>query len=462
MNRLFAALRRPADPAADRDLLRRFLTDRDEAAFAELVRRYGPAVWAACRRHLPTPDAEDAFQATFLVFVRRAGRLTTHPAVGPWLYRVAMLTARNLARGNRRRSVRSAPLPADVPVTVPPPVPDLDSALMALPDRLRVPVILCHLHGLTRREAASRLGCPEGTLSAQLAEALKRLRSRLGRDPAMVLAVAGSVAVPTVLAASTTRAAVIYATSSLAVAGVSPAVAGLTRGVLRMFWMKKLTAAAVVAGGLFAAGVAMRSDGATAADPPPAATVSDLERKLDELRKQKEVLDKAFAAMEAEKAKIDAEKADKEAAKELGANLAVEAAADGSSYTVKEVVNGKVRQVTCWDAEMLTAYLARTYRDPASPRALRVYSPLEATNDVTVQALLAGKSAGYATATLYPRQAAGFVEYSLLARNPTTLRYVASSLVVDGSGTLTLSDSTPDSKAKPTVIDLRKYEPKKK
>src|SRR5438874_12676105 len=103
MTRLAATLRRlsAADDRPDGDLLAAFLADRDEPAFAELVRRHGPLVWGACRRLLPDPaDAEDAFQAAFLVLVRRANRLTGEAAVGPWLYRVAAWTARNLRRRN--------------------------------------------------------------------------------------------------------------------------------------------------------------------------------------------------------------------------------------------------------------------------------------------------------------------------------------------------------------------------
>src|SRR5947208_4577983 len=119
MTRLATLCRRlapPADPRTDGDLLAAFLHDQDEPAFAELVRRHGPLVWGVCRRLLPdVADAEDAFQATFLVLVRRSGSLTHSPAVGPWLYRVAAWTARNLRRKNARHFARRRPLPADVP-----------------------------------------------------------------------------------------------------------------------------------------------------------------------------------------------------------------------------------------------------------------------------------------------------------------------------------------------------------
>src|SRR5262249_14161346 len=147
------------------------LTERDEPAFAELVRRYGPVVWGACRRRLANlQDAEDAFQATFFVLLRRANQLKNDVPLGPWLYKVAVMTAGSVIRGNRRRTAVSGPMEYEVPApqTEPGDRLDLDSALLALPERYRAAVVLCHLEGLTRREAAERLGCAEGTLSARL------------------------------------------------------------------------------------------------------------------------------------------------------------------------------------------------------------------------------------------------------------------------------------------------------
>src|SRR5580698_2969994 len=104
--------------ATDSDLLDRFLASRDEVAFAELVRRHGPVVWGVCSRRLDPPDAEDAFQATFLVLLRRADRLGAAVPLGPWLHRVAVMTVRNTTRGNRRRRAVSSHFEREVAAPV--------------------------------------------------------------------------------------------------------------------------------------------------------------------------------------------------------------------------------------------------------------------------------------------------------------------------------------------------------
>src|SRR5207248_7630075 len=214
-----------------------------------------------------------------LVLVRRADTLGGR-AVGPWLHRVAVWTARNF----RRRGATTAAVPLDdrPPPASPPGVEatdarlDVDAAVSALPEKYRVAVILCHLQGWTRRELAAHLGCPESTASSLVGRGLAKLKKRLaGRDPAVVLALAGAAAVPAGLPASAVRAAILLRTSSLA-AAASPAVAELTEGALRMFRVQKLTTAgaglALVAGvGLvvgLAAGFGPRAD-AQPPKPPP-------------------------------------------------------------------------------------------------------------------------------------------------------------------------------------------------
>ncbi|MBM3982678.1 MAG: sigma-70 family RNA polymerase sigma factor [Planctomycetes bacterium] len=284
-------LTRPADRRTDGELLAAFVAGPCDAAFAELVRRHGALVWGACRRLLPDPaDAEDAFQAAFLVLVRRAARLARGAALGPWLYRVAVWTARNVRRKNARRRARQSALPDHLPA---PPAPDttvrldLDAALLALPARYRDAVVLCHLAGLSRAEAAAHLGCPEGTLSARLSRGLAKLRARLGAfDPARV----ASVAVPALLIATTARAAVA---ATVAAATVPPAVTALAEGVLHMFWVKKATAAVFALCAVFALGVGTgfgtRTDRAAAgaqekaSEPQPKAAPRDFDKEIKEL-----------------------------------------------------------------------------------------------------------------------------------------------------------------------------------
>lgn len=283
MDLVLSYLRRSADSnATDRQLLERFRTARDEGAFAAVVRRHGPLVWGVCRRNLANPaDAEDAFQATFLVLVRRSGDVS-HAGIGPWLHRVAVWCCRNVRRANRRRiervrfglteSLAGTQLCHDGEPTA-----DLDAAILALPAKYRTPVVLCHLQGWTRRQAAAHLGCPEGTLSALLSRALAKLRARLAdRDPAALLAVAGAVAAPPGVSAAAVRAAVIYTTAT---GSVSPTVLGTADRVVR--WLApgrmRVAAAAVLAvAGLVGLGTGLTArQAADPADPPvPRATAA--------------------------------------------------------------------------------------------------------------------------------------------------------------------------------------------
>jgi RNA polymerase sigma factor (sigma-70 family) len=250
MDRIAALLRRSVtDPRPDGELLAAFLGDHDDAAFGELVRRHGPAVWGVCRRALPNlADAEDVFQATFLVLTRRASRLTAARTVGPWLFEVATRTAANARRKNSRRRALFAEIPDAVADPRPPTahLTDLDTILLGLPERYRAVLLMCYLEGLTHREAADRLGCAEGTVSSLVSRGLAKLRAKFaGRAPAAVLGAAGAVA-PAGLTAATVRSAVA-SRLGFPSAAVPPAIIALTHGVLRMCWIKKAGAAAVLA-----------------------------------------------------------------------------------------------------------------------------------------------------------------------------------------------------------------------
>jgi RNA polymerase sigma factor (sigma-70 family) len=182
--------RRPAgalDPA-DADLVARFALAGDEAAFGELVRRHGPMVLGVCRRLLPNRhDAEDAFQATFLLLARNAAAIRKRDAVGSWLYGTAYRVA-SRARGDAARRRAREGKAAAAPVYDPRVEaawrelrPILDDELNRLPEKYRRPLVLCYLQGLTNAEAARLLGWTKGTVSGRLARARDLLRARLKR-----------------------------------------------------------------------------------------------------------------------------------------------------------------------------------------------------------------------------------------------------------------------------------------
>src|SRR5262245_48803839 len=162
----------------DGQLLEDYISRRHEAALAALVARHGPMVWGVCRRVLgKDQDAEDAFQATFLVLVRRAASLALTTSVGNWLYGVAHQTALKARatmakRRTRERQVTAMPEPAAAGQD---PWPDLepllDEELSRLPEKYRSVLVLCDLEGKTRKDAALHLGCPEGTVAGRLARA---------------------------------------------------------------------------------------------------------------------------------------------------------------------------------------------------------------------------------------------------------------------------------------------------
>lgn len=232
--RLAARLGAATDGPPDAELLSRFTADGEEEAFALLVARHGPMVWAVCRRVLGNaPDAEDAFQAAFLVLLRRAADVRDRDRFAGWLYGVAYRTAVHArkVRGNRWRTF-SDELP-DVPDRESrdrdPELPAVvERELAALPEKYRVPVALCDLDGRSREDAARLLGIPEGTLSSRLHTARRLLAARLTRYASagvapLVACSTASASVPWTLVESTVRAAVT---------GVSDAVSSLASGVV--------------------------------------------------------------------------------------------------------------------------------------------------------------------------------------------------------------------------------------
>lgn len=176
----------PVCELADADLLARFDAQREQRAFGELVRRHGPMVLGVCHRVVGmSADAEDAFQAVFVVLARRAGDVRQPELLSHWLYGVAYRIARKarrLAARHRGREVTMANVPEQIERPHEP-FPELagilDEELARLPEWYRLPIVLCDLQGLSRTEAATRLGIPEGTLSSRLANGRKKLADRL-------------------------------------------------------------------------------------------------------------------------------------------------------------------------------------------------------------------------------------------------------------------------------------------
>jgi RNA polymerase sigma factor (sigma-70 family) len=173
--------------AGDRALLERFVRAGDENAFTDLVHRHGPMVLGVCRRVLGHwHEAEDAFQTTFLLLVRKASSLRQPDALGPWLHGVAYRTAlkaRCLAcrRRERQQPLDDWPAPSCDSVVQRELRAILDDAINRLPTRYRAVVILCDLEGLSHAQAGRQLGCPTNTVSTRLVRAHTRLRSMLAR-----------------------------------------------------------------------------------------------------------------------------------------------------------------------------------------------------------------------------------------------------------------------------------------
>jgi RNA polymerase sigma factor (sigma-70 family) len=271
-----AALADPGGPA-DGQLLGRFVEAGDPEAFAALVRRHGPMVYGVCRRILGRDDpADDAFQAVFVVLARRADRVRPREAVGNWLYGVAARTARAARAKAARRARREVPLAAATAAPPDPDLPDwaellphLDREVERLPDRYRLPVVLCELEGRPRREVARRLGVPEGTLSSRLAYARKLLAARLRRYRPALSAAGLAAALHGAAAAATPVPPGLSAQASNATGAVPAAVRALSNDVGKVMLLTKLKLVGVA---LLAAGalplVAPRPDPVAAAPVP--------------------------------------------------------------------------------------------------------------------------------------------------------------------------------------------------
>jgi RNA polymerase sigma-70 factor (ECF subfamily) len=236
------------DPT-DAQLLRRFATDRDETAFATLVVRHGPLVLSVCRRVLGiVQDAEDAFQATFLVLARKAGSIQNPGLLGNWLYGVASRIARKARAGLSKRQMHERPLHL-LPTLQAPAAAEahdvglvLDEELSRLPEKYRAAVVLCYLQGKTNEEAARLLNWPTGTVKGRLARARELLRNRLVRrglrvstvllSALLLTARTQAAPVPDALVQSTTQAGVGFAGGGAGAVAPSPQAVRLAEHVL--------------------------------------------------------------------------------------------------------------------------------------------------------------------------------------------------------------------------------------
>lgn len=271
---------------SDGQLLDDFIGRREEAALAALVRRHGPMVWGVCRRILRNyHDAEDAFQATFLVLVRKAASIVPREMVANWLYGVAHQTALKAratvaTRKERERQVTEMPEPEAVQQDLARDLQSLlDAELSRLPDKYRVVIVLCDLEAKTRKEAARHLGCPEGTVAGRLARARSMLAKRLARHglamsggalTAVLARNAASAAVPMPVVSSTIEAATLFAAGQATATGAIPVkVVALMEGVLKSMLLTKLkiATAGLLVFGLLATGAIGLARLATAEGP---------------------------------------------------------------------------------------------------------------------------------------------------------------------------------------------------
>jgi RNA polymerase sigma factor (sigma-70 family) len=277
----------------DGHLLGEYIRRRDEAALAALVRRHGPMVWGVCQRVLRNyHDAEDAFQATFLVLVRKAASIASPEMLANWLYGVAHQTAlkarvTTAKRRARERQVTEMPEPAVAEQDLWDDLqPLLDQELSRLPDKYRVAIVLCDLEGKTRKEAARQLGVPEGTLAARVARGRVMLAKRLARHGLVVSGGAlgvmlsqkvASAGVPTSVASSTIKAASLFAAGKAVATGViSTQVAALAEGVLKSMLLGRIKVAVVMllAMGALGIGVSALPNRTMADEPQTAASKS--------------------------------------------------------------------------------------------------------------------------------------------------------------------------------------------
>jgi len=255
--------------ASDGELLQSFSARQEESAFVALLKRHGSMVYRVCRRVGNSEhDAEDAFQATFLLLARKAGSIRKQESVASWLHGVAYrLALEAKVHGSRRRScekraVEMRKTSADSAIAGRELQMELDDALGQVPEKYRAPLLLCYLEGKTHEQAARQLGCPLGTLRSRIARGRSRLRDVLERRglsfsatalaTALLASDASAAVVSNNILHATAQAALIYAGSGIVPTFVSTRTAALLEKGLRAMFLAKLKVATAV---LFVLGV---------------------------------------------------------------------------------------------------------------------------------------------------------------------------------------------------------------
>jgi RNA polymerase sigma factor (sigma-70 family) len=280
----------PPTTISDAELLERFVRIRDQAAFEVLLWRHGPMVLALCHRLLrDSHAAEDAFQATFLVLAQKAMTIGQRRSVGSWLYKVAY----RVAQRARQQFARRPSSTSNVSLVAAPPEHDaslsqerhslLDDAIQRLPERYRVPVVLCYMQGKRIREAAAELGCPTATISTRLRRARALLERQLKQRGVAVLPESGAALaarllhapIPGRLANKALHLALGMSVENGLLAGGASQVIALARGAARAMLLAKVRAAGVLVAGVVllmaAGGAAIQLARAASAKQPPTA-----------------------------------------------------------------------------------------------------------------------------------------------------------------------------------------------
>jgi RNA polymerase sigma factor (sigma-70 family) len=379
--------RRQAPASDDRELLRRFCRLRDEQAFAELLRKHGPMVREVCRRLLgQDADADDAFQAVFLVLVRRGGTIRKRQALASWLYGVAYRVCQKARREAVRRHQRETRVAKKIACDPGKEAAwrelcaELDAELYRLPEAYRAPLVHCYLKGQTRDQAARELGLALRTLDRRLERGREVLRRRLERRgltlsaTLLVMALsqrAATGALPSSLLAGTLPAAIkISAGASLIAGGVSPRVITLMEGVLGSILVTKLrivglllVAVAIIGGG---ASILLRATkpeehkgAAASASPPETASSRDGDKGVKTDRFGDPLPPGAIARLGSVRWRLQGKLADVMVVTE-----------DGKELVTADRENG----VECWDRR--TGSVCR--RIPAEPDHRKAWLPAQA------------------------------------------------------------------------------------